>query len=115
MVFMQTIVEMPEFLRCAKRLGISQDERESIIDVIAANPHVGDEIAGTGGMRKIRIAAKGKGKSGGYRLITFFSGTEMPVFLITIYGKSQKDSVTDKEKNLMKTLADAIVRTYRRQ
>jgi len=106
---------MPEFLRSAKKLGMTQEEREEVIDMIAANPSLGDEISGTGGMRKVRIAAKGKGKSGGYRLITFFSGTEIPVFLVTIYTKSQKSTITDKEKSSLKTLSSAIVETYKRK
>lgn len=112
---MQTVVEMPEFIKCAKKLGISDTERESIIDLIALNPDAGDEIVGTGGMRKVRVAAKGKGKSGGYRVITFFSGVDIPVFLVTIYAKSQKENITDKEKKVMKTITGEIVEIYRRK
>ena len=112
---MQTVVELPEFIKCAKKLGLSEEEREAIVDLIASNPMIGDEISGTGGMRKLRIAGKGKGKSGGYRAITFFSGVDVPVFLITIYGKSQKENITDAEKNVMKSLAGAIIEIYRRK
>ena len=112
---MQTVVEMPEFIRQAKKLGISNDDRESIIDEIACNPVAGDEISGTGGMRKLRVAGKGKGKSGGYRIITFFSGADIPVFMITVYSKSQKENITDKEKTIMKSLAASIIEVYRRK
>jgi len=61
---MQTVVEMSEFLRRAKQIGLSDDERQHIIDVLASHPDLGNEIAGTGGMRKLRIATKSKGKSG---------------------------------------------------
>ena len=110
---MQTVVELPEFIKCAKKLGLSDEEREAIVDLIASNPDAGDEISGTGGMRKLRIASKDKGKSGGYRAITFFSGHDIPVFLVTMYGKSQKENITDAEKNVMKSLASAIVDIYR--
>ena len=110
---MQTVVELPEFIKCAKKLGLSDEEREAIVDLIASNPDAGDEISGTGGMRKLRIAGKDKGKSGGYRAITFFSGQDIPVFLVTMYGKSQKENITDAEKNVMKSLASAIVDIYR--
>ena len=110
---MQSVVEMPEFMRCAKKLGLSNDERESIINIIASNPDAGDEIVGTGGMRKIRVASKGKGKSGGYRVITFFSGIDIPVFLITIYAKNQKENITDKEKKVLKTLSNSLVEIYK--
>jgi len=110
---MQTVVELPEFIKCAKKLGLSDEEREAIVDLIASNPDAGDEISGIGGMRKLRIAGKGKGKSGGYRAITFFSGVDIPVFLVTIYGKSRKENITDAEKNVMKSLASALVNIYR--
>ncbi len=112
---MQTVVEMPEFIRQAKKIGISNDEREDIIDNIAENPDAGSEISGTGGMRKIRVAAKGKGKSGGYRVITFFTGYNIPVFLVTVYAKSQKGNITDKEKNIMKDLSKILADAYRRK
>lgn len=112
---MQTVVEMPEFIRCAKKLGIADNERESIIDLVASNPDAGDEIVGTGGMRKLRVATRGKGKSGGYRVITFFSGVDIPVFLDTSYAKSQKQNITDQEKKILKTLSSSIVEIYRRK
>ena len=110
---MQTVVETLEFIRCAKKLDLSDDERESIIDLIASNPKAGVEISGTIGMRKVRIAGKGKGKSGGYRVITFFSGPDITAFLITIYGKGQKSNINAAEKKAMKTLSNAIVDIYR--
>lgn len=93
---MQTVIETPDFLRCAKKLSITDDEREDIVELLSLSPTLGDEIAGTGGMRKLRIAAHGKGKSGGYRVITFYSGVNIPVFLMKIYAKNQKDNITDK-------------------
>ena len=69
-------------------------------------------ISGSGGARKVRIAAKGKGKSGGYRVITFFSGENMPVFLLDIYGKGDKITLTDNEKNELKKLLNKIKQVY---
>ena len=110
---MQTVVELPEFIRCAKNLKLSDDERNDIVALIAAEPDMGDEISGTGGMRKVRIAKKDTGKSGGYRLITFFSGEKIPVFLVTLYGKGQKANISAAEKKTMTKLSDAIVESYR--
>lgn len=112
---MQTVVEMPEFIRCAKKLGLSEDERQALIEKLSHDPMAGDEISGTGGMRKLRIAAegRGKGKRGGYRVITFFSGKSIPVFLITMYAKNEKENLTDKEKHILKSLSDGIVKAYR--
>jgi hypothetical protein len=112
---MQVIVEMPEFIRKAKESGISDAERAEIVSFIAANPKAGDEIKGTGGTRKVRIAVKGKGKSGGARVITFYSGADIPVFLLTMYVKGKKESITDAEKNTIKTVCGLIVDEYRRR
>ena len=110
---MHTVVELPEFIKCANNLGLSDDKRKDIVDEIADNPDAGNEISGTGGMRKIRIAGQGKGKSGGYRIITFFSGVDIPVFLVTIYAKGTKDNITNAEKKIMKSFSSNIVEVYR--
>ncbi len=111
---MQTVVETNEFIRVAKSIGISNDERAEIVSMFAKNPQAGDEFSGTGGMRKVRVAGKGKGKSGGYRVITFFTGAEIPVFLITVYAKNQKENTTAKEKAILKSFSASIVKAYRR-
>ena len=71
---MQAVVETPDFLRDAKTAGIGDDERRSIVDHVAANPKAGDLIVGSGGARKIRFAAPGRGKSGGFRVVTYWRG-----------------------------------------
>lgn len=112
---MQTVVELPEFIRCARKLRLSEDEKNNIIELIATDPHIGSEISGTEGMLKVRVAGKGKGKSGGFRVITFFSGPDIPAFLITIYGKSQKAAIMTSEKKTMKVLSNILVDTYKRK
>lgn len=66
---MQTIVELPEFLKRALGL-ISEEEKASIINYLALHPQSGDLMQGTGGIRKLRWSAQGKGKSGGFALFT---------------------------------------------
>jgi hypothetical protein len=50
---------------------MTEDEIDNLVDFLAENPTAGDLIVGTGGCRKLRVAGRGKGKSGGYRTITF--------------------------------------------
>jgi len=109
----QTVVETPAFLSDARSLGLPEAERLVIVTWVAANPAAGDVIEGTGGARKVRLAGKGKGKSGGYRLITFFSGTEVPVFLLNIFAKNEKTTLTPKERRVLKTLLAETVKSYR--
>ena len=96
---MQTVIETPAYLRAARDAGVSDGERTVIVDMLAADPMAGEIMPGCGGARKVRVAGKGKGKSGGYRLITYFGGNEIPVFLITIFAKGEKVNLTKAERN----------------
>ncbi|MEH6633714.1 MAG: type II toxin-antitoxin system RelE/ParE family toxin [Halopseudomonas aestusnigri] len=110
---MQTVVETSVYLRKAEKLNISEEEREEVISFLAENPNAGDEISGTGGARKLRFAPSGRGKSGGYRIVTFYSGTDIPVFLMTVYGKGQKANLTPKERNALKSVLGRVVELYK--
>ena len=66
---------------------MTDDEIADLVSFLAENPMAGDEMTGTGGCRKLRLAGRGKGKSGGYRTITFYSGKAMPVYLITVFQR----------------------------
>ena len=87
---MHVVIETPDYLVDAKALGLTADERRSIVDYIAQTPDAGVEMKGTGGARKIRFAGRGKGKSGGYRVVTFYAGEDIPVFLLSIFSKRGK-------------------------
>ncbi len=67
---MQTVAETPTFSRQADKL-FSEDEKRELIDHLAENPLAGDQIPGTGGVRKMRFGALGRGKRGGVRVIYF--------------------------------------------
>lgn len=96
---MQTVVEIPEYLAAAKRAGMTDDEREAVVSYIAANPQAGDIMPDTGGCRKVRIAKGGKGKSGGYRVVTYYANEDEPVYLMTVISKGKQANLTQKQKN----------------
>jgi mRNA-degrading endonuclease RelE of RelBE toxin-antitoxin system len=96
---MQVVVETWAYLAAAKRAGIDENERSAIVDLVAANPDGGEIIPGSGGCRKIRVAGKGKGKSGGYRLITYYVTENAPVLLLTIFAKSDSANLTPSQVN----------------
>ncbi len=87
----------------------------AIVDAIAADPMMGDEIKGSGGARKVRFAGRGKGKSGGYRVITFFSGPDIPVFLLNVFGKGDRSNLSKAEVNALQAILSRIVDAYRRK
>jgi hypothetical protein len=63
----------------------------------------------------VRIAGRGKGKSGGYRTITFYSGEAMPVYLITVFSKGEKSTLTGKETAALKSITRNIVAEYQKR
>lgn len=110
---MQTVIETALFLRRADETGMTEAERFDLVSVIAADPEAGDVIQGTGGVRKVRFAGKGKGKSGGYRVISFFTGPGLPVFLLTVFAKGDRANLTKAERNDLAGLTTALVESYR--
>lgn len=102
---MHTVVETGMFLRAAAKAGLTDAERDTLVSYTAANPAEGDLIQGTGGYRKVRFAKTGKGKSGGYRVITLYANADIPVFLITVYAKNQLGNLSSADKNALKKIA----------
>ena len=107
---LHTVVETPAYLKAAKDAGMTDAELAAVVDMLAAEPDAGDIMKETGGCRKVRVAGRGKGKSGGYRVITFFWTPARPVYLLTVFGKGEKANLTDKEKTMMALVAKAIRR-----
>ena len=109
MTSLQTIVELPEFLRRAKAI-MTDGERVALVDYVAANPEAGVSLGG--GLRKVRIPREGGGKSGGYRTLYVFGGTPMPVFLVTVFAKNEKANLTKAEQAAAVALSKKLVATY---
>ncbi len=103
-----TIAETPQFIRDAETLGLSEDERRSIVDRISVDPTAGDEIRSSGGIGKVRFAGRGKGKSGGYRVLTVHLGREAPTYLLAILSKGERGDFSDREIATMRGLVERI-------
>lgn len=94
---MITIVETATFTRRAEKL-MSEEEKIELIDTIATDPEVGDIIPKTGGIRKLRFAREGQGKSGSFRVIYYYYNQLNPVFLFDVFGKNQRANISDADK-----------------
>ena len=70
-------------------------------------------MPGTGGARKIRVAGRGKGKSGGYRVVTYYAASDVPVFLLTVINKGEKANLSKAEQNALRVELSAIADDYR--
>ena len=104
---MQTVAETPIFSRQADKL-FTEDERSDLIDYLAENPLAGDEIPGTGGVRKVRFGALGRGKRGGARVVYFYGGQRMPIYALLAYSKSDKTALSPRERRAVAALVEAI-------
>ena len=111
---MQTVAELQVFRKAAVASGMSDEDIQRLIAFLGEHSDAGDEIQGTGGCRKVRFSIRGnnKGKSGGVRVITFFTGSEIPLFLITVFAKSQKVNLTQAERHQLKNLTSQIAAEY---
>ena len=108
----QSIVELSDFVTFAQK-HLNWSEYDDLLFFLANNPEAGDIIIGTGGVRKLRWAAKGKGKSGGVRVIYYYHNENIPLFLIAGYAKSNKANLSPTEKNTVRKLVSALVEIYR--
>ena len=107
-----TVVETPGFLADTRGLGLtgralvdgSLDRRQSY---------------GGGGDGRNRwrtegtFCGEGSGQSGGYRVITFYSGIDVPVFLLNVFAKNERANLTPKECATLNAILAATVRAYR--
>jgi hypothetical protein len=110
--YLITIVELKSFQHEADCI-FTEEEREALADFIASNPDSGVIIPGSGGVRKLRWRAGGRGKRGGARVIYYFRDLNMPVFLLAVYAKGEKLNLTMAERNAMQRLVDDLVGEYR--
>jgi hypothetical protein len=108
---MHTVVETMSYLAAANAL-LDAEGMAAIVGMVAANPEIGEVMRGTGGFRKFRAARPGMGKRGGVRVIYIYRDEKFPVFLVRVYAKNIKESLTMAERNALKRAADAIFENY---
>jgi mRNA-degrading endonuclease RelE of RelBE toxin-antitoxin system len=104
------VVTIPPFDRQIKRLARKfpslKIEYARLIESLEVNPIQGNAIANSCYKIRIAIKSKGKGKSGGARIITHIQVVENNVFLLAIYDKSEQEDITDKEIKYLLSFID---------
>jgi len=72
---------------------LSDEEYSALQWMLRARPDAGKVVSGSGGLRKLRWAAPGRGKSGGYRVIYYWRDHQGQIWLLTIYAKNEAASI----------------------
>jgi hypothetical protein len=109
---MHTVIETPTFLGDCARAGLSEQDRHDIVDAIAEDPTAGDLMPGTSGARKRRFRGRGKGKSGGYRVISYYAG--VPILALALVDKGERADLTQGERNSLTRELANYAREYRK-
>jgi hypothetical protein len=84
-----------------------------IVETIADDPMMGTLMAGTGGCRKSRFGGRGKGKSGGYRTVHYNGADDVPVLLLVVFDKGDRDNLSQAERNELRRLMQTYEEEYR--
>jgi hypothetical protein len=108
-----TVAETAVFVRQAETLW-TDDERLEFVDFIARNPEIGDLVPGSGGVRKVRWSRRGSGKRGGVRIIYFYHDPAMPLYLLMIYAKAQRDDLSLDARRTVQGLVARLKAAYGR-
>jgi len=110
----QTVAETSIFQKRAVDL-LSEDERVELLNFLAENPEAGDVITDTGGVKKLRFSAKGRGKSGGVRVIYYFYDETILIYALLIYGKNERADLTPSQRKNVAKLAAKLKAIAKRQ
>lgn len=105
---LHTVAETPGFIATAAKAGMTDAEREAAVLQIASDPAGGDLVVGSGGVRKVRVAGRGFGKSGGYRVATAFLNLNRPVYLLAVLSKGKAANFTAAQIKMLKALTDRL-------
>ena len=89
---MYSFIETPLFTRIVGEYLSDEDYAKLQCELIR-NPKAGAVIKGSGGVRKIRWASKGRGKRGGYRVVYFLRSSQGVFWMLTMYPKNVVDSI----------------------
>jgi mRNA-degrading endonuclease RelE of RelBE toxin-antitoxin system len=100
-------VETSVFTKALHAL-LSDDEYRQLQNLLWRDPLAGDLVKGGGGIRKIRFGIEGRGKSGGVRVIYYWIPPDEEIYMLLIYPKSKKDSLSAEETAVLRALVKEL-------
>jgi len=107
-------IMLPEFDKQWKAIGFDDNDLKALQEELTINPEKGEMMRGTGGLRKIRVAFEGRGKSGSARACYVDFAVYEKIYMISAYTKNDKDNLTKEERNEIKRLIEVLKNTQRR-
>ena len=110
---MHAVLTTDTFEADASDAGVPEEEVQAMVAWLSVNPQAGAVMQGTGGARKVRFAGKGKGKSGGYRTIHYYGGDDVPLFLLALVNKGERDNLSKAERNALAAELSHLADDYR--
>lgn len=100
-------IETATFTRQVTQL-LTDEEYRQLQNILVEDPGRGDLIKGGGGIRKVRHAAQGRGKSGGVRAIYYWIKDRDQIYMLVVYPKSRKDVLNDAETAILRELVKEL-------
>jgi mRNA-degrading endonuclease RelE of RelBE toxin-antitoxin system len=94
------------FKRLAKKYKSLPEDLRNLLKLLEENPTIGDEIIKDCYKIRLAISSKGKGKSGGARVITFVQIIDKTIFLLDVYDKSEQENISNKE---LKSIIESLI------
>jgi hypothetical protein len=104
----RTFYEMKHFTKKWQDLGFTDDELSQLQQVLLENPKAGDVMKGTGGLRKVRFAFPGSGKSGSVRVCYIDIEGVLEIHLIDVFAKNEKENLSKAERNEIRIVVEQI-------
>jgi mRNA-degrading endonuclease RelE of RelBE toxin-antitoxin system len=102
-----TVAETASYLAWAESV-LTEEERYAIVDLLASDPTCGVVLRETGGIRKMRFALAGRGKSGGVRIVYYFYNESMPVYILAGFAKNERANLSAAERATLRRLVEQI-------
>jgi hypothetical protein len=91
---------------------LNDEEYRALQNALIEKPHLGDIIQGSGGIRKIRCGATGRGKRGGGRVIYYWATAQNQIFMLYAYAKNEQSDLT---KEQLAVLRDVVIAEFKRE